>query len=216
MKNSSNNNLSEYREAHSPLITPNGHVADTTPRIDYDAVENLGRDLLTAIGEDPNREGLLETPRRWASWWKEFIEYEENRTDTVFESLTSDQMVIVSGMRVYSLCEHHLLPFWADVSIGYIPRGQVLGLSKFARIAHKAAHKLQLQERMIQEIADEVARVTGTPDVMVVASGVHMCMVMRGIRTDATMTSMITRGGFAENSDTRADFLRLVNSGQRL
>jgi GTP cyclohydrolase I len=211
MKNSQNN-TGEYHDLHPTLAA---ETTRPTPQIDYPAVERLARDLLVALGEDPNREGLLETPRRWASWWKEFIEYEDNRTDTVFESMTADQMVVVSGMRVYSICEHHLLPFWADISIGYIARDQVLGLSKFARIAHKAAHKLQLQERMIHEIADEVQEVTGSPDVMVVASGVHMCMVMRGIRTDATTTSMITRGSFANRSDARADFLRLIDHGRR-
>ncbi len=212
---SNNNHNGNYHDNHHTVATSDELTAGTTPRIDYPAVEGLARELLTAIGEDPNREGLLETPRRWASWWKEFIEYEENRTDTVFESVTSDQMVVVSGMRVYSICEHHLLPFWADVSIGYVAHGQVLGLSKFARIAHKAAHKLQLQERMIHEIADEVQRVTESPDVMVVASGIHMCMVMRGIKTDATTTSMITRGTFSNRSDARADFLRLIDHGRK-
>lgn len=183
---------------------------DSVPQVDYAVLERLGRDLLVALGEDPEREGLHDTPRRWASWWKEFIEYEETKTDTVFEAITSDQLVIVSGMRVYSICEHHLLPFWADIAIGYVVHDKVLGLSKFARIAQKAGHKLQLQERMIQEIADEVVRVTKSPDVIVLARGVHMCMVMRGIRTEGTMSSMITRGLFGTQSDLRADFLRLV------
>lgn len=178
--------------------------------VDYDRIMELGRELLVALGEDPDREGLRDTPRRWASWWREFIEYQPGNTDTSFEAVTTDQMVVVSGIRIYSLCEHHLLPFWCDVSIGYIARDRVLGLSKFARIAHRIAHKLQLQERISNGIADEVERVTGSPDVAVMVSGVHMCMVMRGIKSGGLVSSLVTRGAFSSQPDTRADFLRLA------
>ena len=117
-------------------------------KVDYSRLLELGRELLIAIGEDPDREGLLDTPRRWADWWREFIEYDPGTTETTFQSTTADQMVCVSGMRVFSLCEHHLLPMWCDVSIGYIAGERVLGLSKFARIAHQFAHQLQIQERL--------------------------------------------------------------------
>jgi GTP cyclohydrolase I len=113
-------------------------------------------------------------------------------------------------MRVTSLCEHHLLPFWCDVAIGYIPREKVLGLSKFARIAHKFAHRLQLQERLGQQIADEVSRITGTPDVAVVLKGEHLCMTARGIRTPGVMISSIMRGAFRSESEARLEFLRLI------
>ena len=178
--------------------------------IDYDRLLEIGRELLIALGENPEREGLIDTPRRWASWWKEFIEYDPGSTDTTFEAMTTDQMVVISGMRIYSVCEHHLIPFWCDVSVGYVVRDKVLGLSKFARIAHDVAHKLQLQERIVQEIADEISRVTGSPDVAVLASGVHLCMVMRGVRTEGVASSLITRGAFAEKPDMRADFLSLA------
>src|SRR5579872_4051622 len=108
--------------------------------VDYERVLELGRELLVALGEDPNREGLQDTPRRWAAWWREFIEYKPGTTDTSFEATTANQMVVVSGIRVYSLCEHHLLPFWCDISVGYIVHERVLGLSKFARIAEQVAH----------------------------------------------------------------------------
>jgi len=186
-------------------------VKETTARaIDYDRVLTLGRELLIALGEDPDREGVADTPRRWASWWKEFIEYDPGVTDTTFESVTSGQMVVVSGMRVYSICEHHLLPFWCDISIGYIVRDKVLGLSKFARLAHDISHRLQLQERIVNELADQVIEVTGSPDVAVMASGVHMCMVMRGIRTEGTVTSLVNRGTFVTQPDLRADFLNFT------
>ena len=178
--------------------------------VDYDKIQQLGRELLVALGEDPDREGLKDTPRRWASWWREFIEYQPGNTDTSFEAVTTDQMVVVSGIRIYSLCEHHLLPFWCDVSIGYIARDRVLGLSKFARIAHRIAHKLQLQERISKAIADEVERVTGSPDVAVLVSGVHMCMVMRGIKSDGLVSSLVSRGAFSSQPDIRADFLHLA------
>ncbi len=179
--------------------------------IDYERVLELGRELLVALGEDPDREGLKDTPRRWASWWREFIEYQPGTTDTSFEATNTGQMVVVSGIRVYSLCEHHLLPFWCDISIGYVVRDRVLGLSKFARIAHRVAHRLQLQERIVQGIADEVQHRTGSEDVAVLASGVHMCMVMRGIKSGGVVSSLVTRGAFKEQSDLRADFHRLAH-----
>src|SRR2546423_5462824 len=149
-------------------LRSNGHSAQVEripKRVDYPRLLALGRELLLAIGEDPDREGLRETPRRWADAWREFIEYDPGTTETTFASVASDQMVCVSGIRVASLCEHHLLPFWCDISIGYIPNAKVLGLSKFARIAHQFAHRLQLQERLGEQIADEISRITGTQNV---------------------------------------------------
>jgi GTP cyclohydrolase I len=178
--------------------------------VDYERIKELGRELLVALGEDPDREGIQDTPRRWASWWREFIEYQPGTTDTTFEAVTSNQMVVVSGIRIYSLCEHHLLPFWCDVSMAYIARDRVLGLSKFARIAHRIAHRLQLQERIVNGIADEIEHRTGSPDVAVLASGVHMCMTMRGIKSGGMVASLVTRGAFQAQADTRADFLRLA------
>jgi GTP cyclohydrolase IA len=194
----------------------NGHLKKVEPppspqKVDYPRLLELGHELLLAIGEDPDREGLLETPRRWADSWREFIEYDPGTTDTVFETSTADQMVTVSGMRVSSLCEHHLLPFWCDVAIGYIADGKVLGLSKFARIAHQFAHQLQLQERLGQQIADEVSRITGTENVAVVLKGEHLCMTTRGIRTPGTMTSSVMRGVFRNEYETRMEFLRLIS-----
>ena len=178
--------------------------------VNYNALLRIGRELLQAIGEDPEREGLQETPRRFADLWREFIEYDPGVTDTCFESVTTDQMVIVSGIRVWSLCEHHTLPFWCDVSIGYIARDKVLGLSKFARVAHKYAHQLQLQERLCQQIADEITRIVKTEDVAVLARGEHLCMSMRGIRTVGVMTSSVMRGIFREQHQARDEFLQLT------
>lgn len=178
--------------------------------VDIKRIEELTRELLIAIGEDPDREGLRDTPRRVAAAWSEFVSYKPGKLDTTFEVQARDQMVVVSGMQVHSICEHHLAPFSCEVAIGYLAGGTVLGLSKLARVAHKHAHRLQLQERMVEEIADEIAALTGRADVAVVASGVHSCMTTRGIRTPATMTSCVTRGLFRESEAARAEFFQLV------
>lgn len=178
--------------------------------VDVKRVEELARELLIAIGENPDRDGLKETPLRYAKWWKEFIDYEAGKVETAFEIENSDEMVAITHMRVWSLCEHHLLPFQSVVSIGYIPNGKVLGLSKFARIAHEAAHKLQVQERLVNDIADRVQQVTGTTDVAVVADGEHSCMTMRGIRTTGNMRTSVMRGTFRNEPETRHEFLNLV------
>lgn len=177
------------------------------PVVAYDDLLKIGRALLVAIGEDPDREGVADTPRRFANFWREFIEYSPGRTDTAFESVTTDQMVVVTGVRVWSLCEHHMLPFWCDLTMGYIARDKVLGLSKFARIAHQYAHQLQIQERLVDQIAGEIIRITGSPDVGVIAKGVHTCMVMRGVKTDGTMISSAMHGLFKHWGATRAEFL---------
>lgn len=175
-------------------------------------LESLGRELLRTLGYNPADPNLAETPRRWAGWWQEFIDYDPGKLDTVFEVSDTDQIVTVSGINVWSLCEHHLLPFSADISIGYIARERILGLSKFARIAHARAHRLQVQERLVSEIADEITRLTGSPDVAVVARGRHLCLESRGIRTPAVMTSSVMRGAFREKDSARAEFLALLQS----
>lgn len=196
-------------------VRQNGHATHIEAphkdkKVDYPKLLELGRELLIAIGEDPDREGLLDTPRRWADSWREFIEYDPGKTETTFSSASMDQMVCVSGMRVWSLCEHHLLPFYCDVAIGYMAEGKVLGLSKFARIAHQFAHQLQLQERLGQQIADEVTRITGTNDVAVVLKGRHLCMESRGIQTPGVMSSSVMRGAFRKEFETRMEFLRMI------
>lgn len=168
--------------------------------------------LLAAIGEDPEREGLRDTPRRWAKSWAEFMDYDPGKVDTCFEAVKADQMVVVSGVRVWSLCEHHLLPFWCDVAVGYTTDQAVIGLSKVARLAHKHAHRLQVQERLVEGIADDVQAQTGSENVAVLAQGVHTCMVMRGIKTPGTMTSSAMRGSFRHNDAARAEFLRLAGA----
>ena len=177
--------------------------------IDIDRLTALGRELLIAIGEDPDRAGVKDTPARFARWWKEFMDFDEGTVERVFDVGNSDEIVAVSGIKVWSLCEHHLLPFSATIAIAYKPNGVVLGLSKFGRIAHSAAHKPQVQERLTQEIADRIVSVTGSADVAVMADGEHLCMSMRGIRTPATMTTSVMRGLFREDDRARSEVMRL-------
>lgn len=202
--------LDYHREQGQAVIQDAQRVKSVTPKLDYPRLLELGRELLVALGEDPDREGLQGTPRRWADWWREFIEYDPGTTDTTFSALSTDQIVCVSGMRVFSLCEHHLLPMWCDVSIGYIPGDKVLGLSKFARIAHQFAHQLQIQERLGQQIADEISRITDTKHVAVLIKGEHLCMSSRGIRTPGIMTSSVMRGNFRTDHGLREEFMQMT------
>lgn len=180
--------------------------------VDYDKVKSLVRELLAALGDNPDREGLVETPRRIASFWREFIEYEPGKLDTTFAAVKHNQMVAVTGMKVWSMCEHHMLPFWCEISIAYIADKKVLGLSKFARIAHKHAHKLTLQEQVVADIANELKDILDTEDVAVMAKGEHLCMTMRGIRTPHRMISSALSGHFLKPK-ARSEFLALVNGG---
>ncbi len=181
-------------------------------KVDHERVKSLVTELLEALGEDPTREGLQETPRRIANFWRDFIEYDAGKIDTTFSAIRHNQMVCVTGMRVWSMCEHHMLPFWCDVAIAYIADDKVLGLSKFARIAHKHANKLTLQEQLVADIANELIEILGTEDVAVMAKGEHLCMTMRGIRTPHKMISSALNGKF-HKSEQRAEFLRLVDFG---
>lgn len=177
---------------------------------DMDTIVVAVRAILIAIGENPDRPGLKETPMRVANAWREFVTYNAGDTATAFESATFDQMVVVSGMRVWSMCEHHLMPFWCDVSIGYIAYDRVLGLSKFARIAERCAHRLTMQERLVSDIWTEVADAVETEHVAVIARGEHLCMSARGIKKPAIVTSSVMRGVFQHEPSARAEFISLA------
>ena len=177
-------------------------------------LERLGGELLETLGYDPGEERFLETPRRWAEWWGEITDPGSGSNDTKFEVVTAGQMVLVSGLHVWSICEHHLLPFVANVAIGYLPQGKVLGLSKFARSATAIARRLQLQERMTRELADEVGRTTGSDDVAVLVRARHLCVEARGVRTPALATSFATAGRFQTDPALRSEFLLLTANGQ--
>ena len=198
-------------EARMATERASSRAARPAPKVSVKRLERIGHNLVLAIGEDPNREGLKMTPNRFARWWKEFIDYDPGTIETTFafESFRTDQMVVCAGVPVFSLCEHHLLPFKCDISMAYIATEHVLGLSKFARVAHKYSHRLQVQERLVHQIADEITAITDARDVAVLARGEHLCMQMRGIKSDGLMSTSVMRGLF-RSTDAREEFLTLA------
>ncbi|MFE1190017.1 GTP cyclohydrolase I [[Kitasatospora] papulosa] len=168
----------------------------SAPGIDTDRVAGLIGQLLVALGEDPTREGLVGTPDRVAAWWSTFLASDNTAMATCFtESQLSDQLVIVGGMSVWSLCEHHMLPMNLQVTAGYVPDGEVVGLSKFGRIAQHIASRLQVQERFTRQFAEHLADVIGGKDVAVAVRGAHLCMSMRGVRMEEARTTTVHTGG---------------------
>jgi GTP cyclohydrolase I len=180
-----------------------------------DSISNSYRDIIEALGENPEREGLLDTPKRAAKAMQFLTQgysqtLEEVTNGAIFES-DSDQMVIVKDIELYSLCEHHLLPFIGKCHIAYLPSGKVLGLSKFARIVDMFARRLQIQENLTKQIADAVLAVTGARGVAVVIESQHMCMMMRGVqKQNSVMNSSVMLGAFRESQATRSEFLTLI------
>ncbi len=175
------------------------------------------RDILKSIGEDPERDGLIDTPQR-ASKAMAFLTQgygqtvEEVLNGAVFES-ESDEMVIVRNIELYSLCEHHLLPFIGKAHVAYLPDGKVIGLSKVARIVDMYARRLQIQENLTKQIADAIMEVTGGLGAAVVLEAQHMCMMMRGVeKQNSTMTTSAMRGRFKKDQNTRQEFLQLIRS----
>jgi GTP cyclohydrolase I len=172
-------------------------------------------DILREIGEDPGREGLVGTPGRVARAYAELtagyhVDPVKLINDAIF-TVDYDEMVVVRDINFYSLCEHHLLPFYGHAHVAYIPHGRVIGLSKIPRIVDMFARRLQVQERMTVEIADFIERVIGPGGVGVVAEGIHMCSVMRGVRKEnARMVTSAMRGSFRDDEKTRSEFLGLI------
>ncbi len=179
--------------------------------VDQEGVARATRELLIAIGMDPDAAQVRDTPARVARWWAEFIDYDAGDLATSFSSVQVDQLVVVTGVRVWSLCEHHLLPFHADLAMAYLTTdddgqgGKLLGLSKLGRIAHQAAHQLQMQERLVDEVANGMRAQLGHSNVAVLASGEHLCMTMRGIQTPHTMHTSALYGSFRDDPATRAE-----------
>jgi GTP cyclohydrolase I len=184
----------------------------TLPR---NALSQSYRDILIGIGENPDREGLIDTPARAAKAMQYLCHgYEQSVEDIVNGALFSsdtDEMIIVADIELYSLCEHHLLPFIGKAHVAYIPTGKVLGLSKIARLVDMFARRLQIQENLTRQIADAVQAVTDAAGVAVVIEARHMCMMMRGVeKQNSTMNTSVMLGAFRESSNTRQEFLQLI------
>jgi GTP cyclohydrolase I len=180
-----------------------------------DPIESLVTSLLKEIGEDPGRSGLEQTPVRVARSLRYFTTgYEQNPKDILNGALfevSYDEMVIVKDIEFYSLCEHHLLPFFGRVHVAYIPKGKVLGLSKIPRLVEIFARRLQVQERMTVNIAETLEELLEPRGVAVVAEAIHLCMMMRGVhQQNASAITSSIRGEFEKDPKTRAEFMDLL------
>lgn len=173
------------------------------------------RDILIGLGENPDREGLQDTPVRAAKAMQYLCHgYDQSVEEIVNGALfasDNDEMIIVDNIELYSLCEHHMLPFIGKAHVAYIPTGKVLGLSKIARLVDMFARRLQIQENLTRQIADAVQQVTGAAGVAVVIEAKHMCMMMRGVeKQNSTMNTSVMLGAFRDSSNTRQEFLQLI------
>jgi GTP cyclohydrolase I len=181
--------------------------------------ENLVRREIELIGEDPDREGLVRTPARVAKSLRFLTQgYDTSAEEVVGEGVFKedhDNMIMVRDIELYSLCEHHLLPFFGKAHVAYIPNGKIVGLSKIPRIVDVYARRLQVQERLTEEIAEGLCRVVNPSGVGVVIEAYHLCMMMRGVekQNSKTITSAL-RGAFREDPKTRDEFLRLAHNGR--
>ena len=178
-------------------------------------MQDLYASVLTELGEDPNREGLLKTPERVAKAMQFLTNGYQLNPDEIIESAIFhedySEMVIVKDIEVYSMCEHHMLPFIGKAHVAYLPKGKVLGLSKVARIVDMYARRLQIQENLSRQIAEAIEQVTGALGVAVVIEAQHMCMMMRGVeKQNSSMNTSVMLGAFRESCNTRMEFLQLI------
>jgi len=197
------------------------HIRDgastTTEENAKPSIASITQQLIEAIGEDPSREGLLKTPSRAEKAWQHITcgyqeTLEEVANDAVFEAEGSE-MVIVKDIEFYSMCEHHMLPFFGKAHVGYIPGKKILGLSKFARITDMFARRLQVQERITTQIVEAIEELLAPAGVIVVLEGVHLCMAMRGVEKQlSSTTTSAARGVFRENPNLRMEFLTNIHS----
>jgi GTP cyclohydrolase I len=179
------------------------------------SIEKAVREILLEVGEDPDRQGLRDTPKRISSMYKELtsgysVSPRELVNGAIFDE-KYDEMVIVRDIKFYSLCEHHLLPFFGKCHVAYVPNGRIIGLSKIPRIVEVFSRRLQVQERMTVQIADFLADILNPEGIAVVVEAYHLCMAMRGVKkAEANMLTSSMRGVFKEDDRTRSEFLRLI------
>ncbi len=202
------------KKSDIPLVEPAAHVSDALSAASF---PELVRELLSRLGEDPDREGLQHTPQRVQRALEHLTKGYNEDPDRLLKSalftVDYDEMVIVKDIEMFSLCEHHLLPFYGKVHVAYIPRGKVIGLSKLPRLVDIFSRRLQVQERLTTQIAETLQRVIEPQGVGVVVEARHLCMMMRGVEKQhsAAVTSSML-GVFREEQETRQEFLSLIRA----
>jgi GTP cyclohydrolase IA len=200
--------------AHPPRTAPPANSAPATPAVDLPRIQAAVREILLAVGEDPDREGLRETPDRVARMYAEmFAGLCQDPRDCLGKTFTEkyDEMVVEKHIGFESLCEHHLLPFFGEAHVAYLPKGKILGLSKLARVVEVVSRRPQVQERMTQELADLLMGELDASGVAVILEASHTCMTIRGIRkANSLCTTSAMRGAFEANPSTRSEFMAHV------
>lgn len=189
-------------------------------QVDIATTKALISNLLKAVGEDPEREGLKNTPDRVARMYTELLSGYNTDPERIINgalfNINYDEMVLVRDIEFYSLCEHHMLPFLGRAHVAYLPAGKVIGLSKIPRIVDMYARRLQVQERMTRQIADLIQTALEPQGVAVVVEGMHLCAMMRGVKKhDARMTTSAMHGAFRANLATRQEFLANISRGSK-
>ena len=177
-------------------------------QMDKERVKKLVRELIIEIGEDPTREGLKDTPERIANMYEEIFDGYESDSELSVQFSEDSDVVVARNIQFYSMCEHHMLPFFGKIHIAYSPNGRVFGISKLVRLVEKYSKRLQIQERLTKNIADELFA-QGVKGVVVLADAEHFCMKMRGVRNDATLTSSAYRGIY-ENKEEKESIMTMI------
>ena len=182
----------------------------------YDKLESLTSELLQLIGEDINRDGLIKTPMRVAKAWDYFSQgYRTNIDDVINNAIFTENckdMIVVRDIEFFSLCEHHMIPFFGRAHVGYLPDGKIIGLSKIPRIVDMFSRRLQVQERLTDEIANTIQNILNPIGVAVVMEGRHLCMQMRGVEKQNSLASTSAMlGQFRKSAETRAEFLSIIS-----
>lgn len=205
----------EVRPPREAVPSPDDRII----RPSEEKVEAAARELLAFVGEDPSREGLLRTPHRVAQSLKFLTRGYDQSVETLLNGAVFhedyDDMVVVKDIEFYSLCEHHLLPFYGKVHVAYIPNGKIVGLSKIPRLVDMFARRLQVQERLTTQIAEALETALEPKGVAVVVEGAHLCMQMRGVqKQDASMVTSHVMGAFRTDRATRAEFMALIKNNR--
>jgi len=178
--------------------------------MDEERIRKLVRELIAEIGEDPTREGLTKTPERVADAYKEIFAGYDSNSELSVQFSEDSEVVVVRDIQFYSMCEHHILPFFGKIQLAYSPNGRVFGISKLVRLVEKYSRRLQIQERMTKNIADELYS-QGVKGVAVITEAEHLCMKMRGVRNDANVTSAAFRGIY-ETKEEKANIIKLIRN----